>query len=83
MIKRLTILNKMGEHMTKYLALHETLDVHELITFKNLCLTKAVTMSAFVQDEELKAIMENDVTTGTEHIKRLQQHLTKREEESS
>ena len=43
--------------MTKYLALHETLDVHELISFKNLCLTKAITMSAFVQDEELKAIM--------------------------
>jgi similar to spore coat protein len=65
--------------MTKFLALHETLDVHELLTFKTLCLTKAVTMSAFVQDEELKDILVSDVANGTEHIKRLQQHLTKKE----
>ncbi len=66
--------------MTKFLALHETLDVHELLTFKSLCLTKSVTMSAFVQDEELKDILVSDVANGTEHIKRLQQHLTKKEE---
>jgi similar to spore coat protein len=66
--------------MTKFLALHEILDVHELLTFKTLCLTKAVTMSAFVKDEELKDILVSDVANGTEHIKRLQQHLTKKEE---
>jgi similar to spore coat protein len=67
--------------MTKYLGLHETLDVHELLTFKNLCLTKAVTMSALVQDEELRAILTNDVTTGTEHIQQIQQFLTNRGEQ--
>jgi similar to spore coat protein len=66
--------------MTNYLALHETLDVHELLTFKTICLTKAVTMSALAQDEELKAILESDATTGVEQIQRLQQHLVKREE---
>lgn len=66
--------------MTNYLALHETLDVHELLTFKTICLTKAVTMSALAQDEELKAILESDATTGVEQIQRLQQHLAKREE---
>ena len=66
--------------MTKFLALHETLDVHELLTFKSLCLTKAVTMSPFVQDEELKDILMSDIANGTEHIKRLQQHLTTKEE---
>jgi len=66
--------------MTKFLALYETLDVHELLTFKSLCLTKAVTMIPFVQDEELKDILVNDIANGTEHIKRLQQHLTTKEE---
>ncbi|WP_160725231.1 hypothetical protein [Bacillus sp. USDA818B3_A] len=65
--------------MVKYLGLHETLDVHELLTFKNLCLTKSSTMSALVQDEELKTILANDVTTGQRHIEKLQQFLTNRE----
>lgn len=65
--------------MVKYLGLHETLDVHELLTFKNLCLTKSSTMSALVQDEELKTILANDVTTGQRHIEQLQQFLTNRE----
>ena len=66
--------------MTKYLGLHETLDVHELLSFKNLCLTKATTMSALAQDEELKAILSMDVSTGIEHIQQLQQFLTDRRE---
>jgi similar to spore coat protein len=67
--------------MTKYLALHETLDVHEILSFKNLCLTKATTMSAFAQDEELKNLLANDVTSGTRHIEQLQQFLTNRREQ--
>jgi similar to spore coat protein len=66
--------------MPKYLGLHETLDLHELLTFKNLCLTKATTMSALAQDDELRAILANDVTTGTAHIQQLQEFLTNREE---
>ncbi|MFP5110623.1 hypothetical protein ACSU6B_28545 [Neobacillus sp. C211] len=66
--------------MTKYLGLHETLDLHELLSFKNLCLTKATTMSVLAQDEELKAILSEDVTTGTQHIQQLQQFLTDRRE---
>ncbi|WP_040203756.1 hypothetical protein [Neobacillus jeddahensis] len=64
--------------MTKYLGLHETLDLHELVSFKNLCLTKATTMSGLVQDEALKAILSEDVTTGTLHIQQLQEFLTDR-----
>ena len=66
--------------MTKYLGLHETLDLHELLAFKNLCLTKATTMSVFAQDEELKAIMNEDVTTGIQHIQQLKKFLTQRQE---
>ena len=68
--------------MTKFLALHETLEVHELLTFKNLCLTKATTMSALAQDPELKDILANDVTTGTLHIEQLRAFLTNREAHS-
>ena len=65
--------------MVKFLGLHETLDLHELLTFKNLCLTKSATMGALVQDEELKTILTNDVTLGQQHIEQLQQFITNRE----
>jgi similar to spore coat protein len=68
--------------MTKYLGLHETLEVLELLSFKSLCLTKSATMSGLVQDAELKTILSNDVNTGTEHIQRLQESLTNRGEKS-
>lgn len=66
--------------MTKYLGLHETLDLHELLSFKNLCLTKATTMSVLAQDAELKAILSEDVASGIQHIQQLQQFLTDRRE---
>ncbi len=62
--------------MTKYLGLHETLEVHELLTFKNLCLTKASTMMGLVQDAELKTLLSEDVSRGQQQIERLQEHLT-------
>jgi similar to spore coat protein len=62
--------------MTRYLGLHETLDVHEILSFKNLCLTKATTMSALAGDEELRAILSKDVSTGIGHIQQLQKFLT-------
>jgi similar to spore coat protein len=66
--------------MAKLLGIHETLEVHELLTFKNLCLTKSTTMSALAQDEELKTLLVNDVDTGTQHIQQLQQFITNRGE---
>jgi similar to spore coat protein len=66
--------------MTKLLGLHETLDLHELLSIKNLCLTKSTTMSVLAQDEELLAILSDDVTNGIRHIQQLQQFLTNRRE---
>ncbi|WP_442595724.1 hypothetical protein [Neobacillus sp. D3-1R] len=66
--------------MTKYLGIHEALELHELLTFKNLCVTKAATMSALVQDETLKNLLANDAQSGSEHISQLQKFLTKRED---
>lgn len=64
--------------MTKYMGLHETLEVHELLTFKNLCLTKAFIMSKFAQDPELKAILSTDVVSGRQNVERLQEFITDR-----
>lgn len=50
---------------------HEALDIHEIVMFKTLCATKASTMQALVQDEELKTIMQQDVTVTKEHLTEL------------
>lgn len=53
------------------LAPSESIQLHELLTFKNVCLTKSITMSPLVSDPELKAVLQQDVTTGQGHIKEL------------
>jgi similar to spore coat protein len=50
---------------------NETLQLHELLTFKNLCLTKSFTMSSLVTDIELKLILKHDVEITEGHIKEL------------
>lgn len=55
------------------IAPHETMQLHELLTLKNLCLTKSVTMSPLVSDAELKSILQQDVTTTQQHIKELRE----------
>lgn len=52
-------------------ALNESIQLHELITFKNICMTKSLTMSPLVSDEELKTILKNDVAASENHIKEL------------
>jgi similar to spore coat protein len=67
--------------MTKYLGIHETLELLEVLTFKSVTLTKATTMGLLVKDLELKDILSNEVTTSTAHINRMKELLTKREED--
>lgn len=50
---------------------YESIELHEILTFKNICLTKSATMSAFVSDGELKSMMEKDVLTSEQHIREL------------
>jgi similar to spore coat protein len=45
----------------KKLALHETLEFHEVINFKTVCLLKSKMMQGIVFDQDLKALMEKDV----------------------
>lgn len=56
----------------KRIATHETFELHELLTFKNVCATKSATMSGLVKDEELKTMMEQDFSTAQGHIRELQ-----------
>jgi similar to spore coat protein len=57
------------------LAPNETIQLHELLTVKNLCLTKAVTMSPLVSDSDLKNLINNDIQTTQRHIKELRGYL--------
>lgn len=43
------------------LAFHESMEVHELINFKTLCLFKSKLMQGLVFDKQLKALMQKDV----------------------
>jgi len=74
---------KGGKNMnTHYLAPHETYELHELLTFKNLCLTKSTTMSGIAQDQELKSILQQDATKTRDQIQRIQEFMTNRGEQT-
>ncbi|AKF96351.1 hypothetical protein ABE137_25920 [Brevibacillus laterosporus] len=59
------------------LAMHETLDVHEMLTFKNVCCTKSATMQALVSDPDLQALLQQDVQVSKKHIQELQGLLSR------
>lgn len=63
--------------ISKSIAPHEALELHELITFKNVCATKAATMSGLVKDEELKELLQNDYMISQSHITELQDLVKK------
>ncbi len=65
---------------TTTLGVHETLELHELMTFKSLCLTKSSTMSGFVQDNELINLLKQDVSQTKNHIQTLQQFVPRKEQ---
>ncbi|MDB4896990.1 MAG: yraG [Firmicutes bacterium] len=43
------------------LAPHESMEIHELLNFKTICLAKSKLMQGLVFDKELKALMQADV----------------------
>lgn len=61
--------------MQQSLAPNETIQLHEILTLKNLCLTKSITMSPLISDDELKNIIKNDVEKSQRHIKELKDFL--------
>jgi similar to spore coat protein len=65
-----------GSKMPKTMGVHETLEIHELLTFKNLCLTKSTAMSALAQDEELKQLLTQTSQMDRQNIQTLQGFLS-------
>jgi len=59
------------------IAPNETMQLHEILTFKNTCLTKALTMSPLVSDEELKSILQQEVSVSEKHIQELRSLMEK------
>ncbi|MDP4151842.1 MAG: hypothetical protein Q8865_00175 [Bacillota bacterium] len=42
---------------------HETVNLHEILSFKNTCAVKSSTMQSLINDQELKGLANQDVTT--------------------
>jgi similar to spore coat protein len=55
----------------KTLALHETLETHEILNFKTVCLLRSKLMQGVCFDNELKALMEKDVQQSIQDINEL------------
>jgi similar to spore coat protein len=54
------------------LAPHETMQVHEMLNFKTVCMTTSKLMEGVVFDQELKALLEKDAQQSIIDIKTLQ-----------
>lgn len=49
------------EHQPKPLAPHESMELHEILNFKTLCLAQSKLMQGLVFDQDLRALMQKDV----------------------
>lgn len=56
--------------------LHETLELHELLNFKTICLVKSKLMEGLVFNQDLKALLEKDVKQSITAISELQNLYT-------
>lgn len=59
------------------ITINESNQIHELLNFKNICLTKSITMSPLVSDEQLKAILNEDIVITKQHIEDLRSLMEK------
>jgi similar to spore coat protein len=57
--------------MSKTYGLHETLELHEIASFKTVCMTKSKTMQILVSDNDLKQLLQQDVELSTRQIQEL------------
>lgn len=65
---------KMGNESINGLAYHETMDTHEILNFKTICLVKSKLMQGMCFDNDLKALMEKDVKQSVKAIQELKEH---------
>ncbi|TQK61948.1 hypothetical protein FB479_10631 [Brevibacillus sp. AG162] len=57
--------------------LHEQLELHEIASFKTICMTKSKTMQGLVSDETLRQLLADDVLVSTRQLQELSSLLTK------
>lgn len=55
------------------LAYHETMDTHEMINFKTVCIMKSKLMQGLVFSKDLKALMEKDVQQSIQDLNELKE----------
>jgi similar to spore coat protein len=61
-------------------AVHETLELHEIISFKTLCLSKSKIMQALVSDSELNELFQEDIQQTTKALKDFQNLFSQEQE---
>lgn len=59
------------------LPLHETMEIHEMLNFKTICLAQSKMLQGIVFDQDLKKLMEEDVQQSIAAINKLQRLLSK------
>ena len=59
------------------LAPNETMQVHEMLNFKTICMSTSKMMEGVVFDQDLKALLERDVQQSIQSIQSLQKLLAK------
>ncbi|MFD1739578.1 spore gernimation protein GerQ [Bacillus salitolerans] len=55
------------------LAAHESVDLHEIVNFKTLCIAKSKLMQGLVFDQDLKKLMQKDVEQSIQDLAELQE----------
>jgi similar to spore coat protein len=59
------------------MTLHETMEIHELLNFKTICMTTSKMIQGVVFDQDLKALLEKDVQQSMQSVNVLQGLLSK------
>lgn len=54
------------------LTLHETMEIHELLNFKTICMTTSKLIQGIVFDQELKALLDKDTRQSMQDVAALQ-----------
>jgi similar to spore coat protein len=67
-----------GPMIQRGLPYHETMELHELLNFKTLCLIKSKMISGVVFDKELKALLEKDVQQSIPAVNELEKLYAER-----
>ncbi len=76
--KNMLIQKTGGEYMEQHnLTLHETMEIHELLNFKTICMTTSKLGQGIAFDQDLKALLEKDVQQSMNAVNVLQGLLSK------